>query len=282
MTTARIATVISAGRESGSSTRQKKPNREQPSIAAASSSSTGTARMNGRRITIVSGSPNAASGSATPSGDVEQAELADQEVQRQDRHGDREQQPEREEHVERLAAAEPVAGQRERRHRAERRRPGRWRSPAITALLQELAPERVVESATSRVVRADPGVGDGRPAGRRSARWCGTRRARRRSAAPSRSPPAAARRRRRRGRERAPEPTRLDGVTATRSPDHPRQRALGVAPQHEALVQQRDDERDRRTGSPRPRCRSRTRSGGSRGRSCTSPSCSRRPPARRR
>jgi hypothetical protein len=37
-----------------------------PSTVAASSSSAGIARMNGRRMTIVTGSENAASGSATP------------------------------------------------------------------------------------------------------------------------------------------------------------------------------------------------------------------------
>ena len=65
--TDRIVTVISAGRVSGSRTRQKNPNDVQPSIAAASSSSAGTARMNGRRMITVIGIPNAASGSATPS-----------------------------------------------------------------------------------------------------------------------------------------------------------------------------------------------------------------------
>ena len=48
--------------------RRKKAIRVAPSTTAASSSSPGTSRMNGRRITIVSGSPNAASGRATPSG----------------------------------------------------------------------------------------------------------------------------------------------------------------------------------------------------------------------
>ncbi len=47
--------------------RQKNPSFEQPSMAAAASSSPGTARKNGRRMKIVTGSENAASGSATPS-----------------------------------------------------------------------------------------------------------------------------------------------------------------------------------------------------------------------
>ncbi len=61
-----MPTVVSAGRDSGSRIRRKKPSREQPSIAAAASSSPGTARKNGRRMKIVTGSEKAASGSATP------------------------------------------------------------------------------------------------------------------------------------------------------------------------------------------------------------------------
>ena len=52
--TDKIVTVSSAGRVSGSKMRQKKPNDVHPSIAAASSSSAGTARMNGRRMITVS------------------------------------------------------------------------------------------------------------------------------------------------------------------------------------------------------------------------------------
>ena len=111
--------MMSAGRDSGSRMRQKNPNVAQPSIAAASSSSTGMARMNGRRMMIVIGSPNAASGSATPSSDSQQAELPQQEVERQGRDGDREQQAEREERVDRLAAAELVAARAERGERAD-------------------------------------------------------------------------------------------------------------------------------------------------------------------
>ena len=54
-TMARTATVASAGRESGSATRQKKPNVLQPSMRAASSSSKGMARKKGRRMMIVRG-----------------------------------------------------------------------------------------------------------------------------------------------------------------------------------------------------------------------------------
>ena len=67
VTIASTLTVASAGRDSGSSTRQKKPNEPQPSMRAASSSSIGMLRKNGRRMTIESGSPKAACGSATPS-----------------------------------------------------------------------------------------------------------------------------------------------------------------------------------------------------------------------
>ena len=68
MTTASTLTVARAGRARGSRTRQKNPNELQPSIRAASSSSAGMLRKNGRRMTIVSGSANAACGSATPHG----------------------------------------------------------------------------------------------------------------------------------------------------------------------------------------------------------------------
>ena len=68
MTNARIATVTSAGRDSGSRMRRKNLIRVAPSTTAASSISAGMARMNGRRITIVMDSENAASGIATPNG----------------------------------------------------------------------------------------------------------------------------------------------------------------------------------------------------------------------
>ena len=66
VTKASIATVIRAGRDSGSRIRTKNRILVAPSTVAASSSSAGIARMNGRRMTIVTGSENAASGSATP------------------------------------------------------------------------------------------------------------------------------------------------------------------------------------------------------------------------
>ena len=50
VTTASTLTVASAGRARGRRTRQKKPNELQPSIRAASSSSAGMLRKNGRRI----------------------------------------------------------------------------------------------------------------------------------------------------------------------------------------------------------------------------------------
>jgi hypothetical protein len=59
-------TVASAGRHSGSRIRTKNWIRVAPSTTAASSSSPGIARMNGRRITIVMGSPNAPSARARP------------------------------------------------------------------------------------------------------------------------------------------------------------------------------------------------------------------------
>ena len=58
--------MVSAGVDSGSRMRQKNPSRLAPSSTAASSSSPGMACMNGRRITIVTGNENAASGIATP------------------------------------------------------------------------------------------------------------------------------------------------------------------------------------------------------------------------
>ena len=64
---ANTLTVAMAGRDSGSSTRQKNPNEPHPSMRAASSSSNGMLRKNGRKMTIESGSPKAACGRATPS-----------------------------------------------------------------------------------------------------------------------------------------------------------------------------------------------------------------------
>ena len=99
-TMASTLTVASAGRASGSSTRQKNPNELQPSIRAASSSSVGMLRKNGRRITIVSGRAKRP-GAARRRAGCRQPELADEDVQRQDRDGGREQQAEHEQRVER-------------------------------------------------------------------------------------------------------------------------------------------------------------------------------------
>ena len=62
------ATVLSTGRESGNMTDQYRRHGPQPSIAAASCNSCGTARKNGRMMMIEIGSTNAACGSATPNG----------------------------------------------------------------------------------------------------------------------------------------------------------------------------------------------------------------------
>ena len=114
LTIARTLTVASAGRASGSRTRQKNPNVLQPSILAASSSSAGMLLKNGRRMMIVRGSPKAASGSATPRKFPDSPRSADQDVQRQDRDGRREEQPEHEQRVDRLPAAEHDPGEDER------------------------------------------------------------------------------------------------------------------------------------------------------------------------
>ena len=75
-------------------------------MRAASSSSRGIAIRNGRRITTVMGSANAAWGRATPHHVLPSCEVAgDQDEQRDDRDRRREQQPEHEDHEERLAAA---------------------------------------------------------------------------------------------------------------------------------------------------------------------------------
>ena len=67
-TSASTATVTRTGFDSGRRMRKKNPSGPQPSIAAASSSSFGMLRKNGRRMMIVSGSAKAASGRARPSG----------------------------------------------------------------------------------------------------------------------------------------------------------------------------------------------------------------------
>ena len=65
-------------------------------MAAASWSSFGMARKNGRMMTIEIGNANAACGIATPSGLLSRCGLSQDDEQRQDGHGHREQQPERE------------------------------------------------------------------------------------------------------------------------------------------------------------------------------------------
>ena len=75
--------MVSAGRDSGIRIRRKNRILVAPSTTAASSSSPGIARMNGRRMMIVTGSANAASGSATPNQLSEQADPLQQQEQRQ-------------------------------------------------------------------------------------------------------------------------------------------------------------------------------------------------------
>src|SRR5947207_14359125 len=119
MTKARIPTVIRAGRDSGSRIRTKKRILVAPSTVAASSSSAGIARMNGRRMTMVTGSENAASGSATPN------RLSFMPIFCSSRNGgkaavfEREQQSGREQQEQSVAPAEDIPGQREGGHRAE-------------------------------------------------------------------------------------------------------------------------------------------------------------------
>ena len=68
---------------------------------------------------MVSGSPNAASGIATPNWLSSRPEPLQQQVQRQRPHADREQDARHEHGVEELPALELVLGQRQRRHRPE-------------------------------------------------------------------------------------------------------------------------------------------------------------------
>ena len=65
-TTASTETVARTGRDSGRTIFQKNRNGPQPSMAAASSSSAGMLRKNGRSTMIVVGRANAACGRATP------------------------------------------------------------------------------------------------------------------------------------------------------------------------------------------------------------------------
>ena len=99
-TMARTATVASAGRDSGSSD----PPEEAERAAAVDArprppARSGMARKNGRRMMIVMGSAKAACGRATPHHELQQAELSDQDEQRQDRDGGREEQPQHEQRV---------------------------------------------------------------------------------------------------------------------------------------------------------------------------------------
>ena len=72
-------------------------------------------RMNGRRMMIVIGIAEGRLGQCDAEQRLEQAELAQQQVERQRRDGDREQQPEREEREDRLAAAELACARADRR-----------------------------------------------------------------------------------------------------------------------------------------------------------------------
>ena len=139
---ARTLTVARAGRESGSSTRQKNPNGPQPSMRAASSSSVGMLRKNGRRMTIVSGSPKAACGIATPSGLSDSPSLAEQDVQRQDRDGDREQQAEHEQRVHASRPGNRDPGEHERRERRAQR-PMTTTATIATSTLLPTSPQNV-------------------------------------------------------------------------------------------------------------------------------------------
>ena len=61
-----MATVMTPGMDSGSTIRQKKPSRPQPSIDAASWISSGIARRNGTRMMIVIGRRERDLGRITP------------------------------------------------------------------------------------------------------------------------------------------------------------------------------------------------------------------------
>ena len=165
MTNARIADGASApAGDSGSRIRQKNPSRPAPSTTAASSSSPGIARMNGRRMTIVIGSENAACGIATPSGFSSSPSSRSSRYSGSAADAEREQQAEREERVERLAALERVARQRERGHRAE----PTARPVAITAI-SALLPRKRQNAGGGQTIAlvVRPHHGLGQPAGRR-------------------------------------------------------------------------------------------------------------------
>ena len=113
-TMARTATVASAGRASGSRTRQKNPNVLQPSIRRRPRAPTGCSeerpqdddRQRQRERRLRQGDAQRV---------ARQPKLTDQDVQRQDRDGGREQQPEREQRVERAPGRGTRIGRRRTR-----------------------------------------------------------------------------------------------------------------------------------------------------------------------
>ena len=119
-TSARTLTVTRAGLDSGSSTRKKNPSEPQPSIAAASSSSRDGPEERPQDDDRER-QPEGGLGQRQAERVARQPDVADQDVQRQDRDGGREEQPEREQRVDRLAAPEPRSG-RTRTPRADRSR----------------------------------------------------------------------------------------------------------------------------------------------------------------
>ena len=156
-TMASTATVARTGRDSGRRIRQKNPNDPQPSIDAASSSSVGMLRKNGRRMTIVSGRPKAASGRAIPSGLSSSPRSRTRMNSGQDRDGGREQQAEREQRVQRPRGREMSGGRRRRppgpRTATTRRSTWPRRSTLLASCRQKLGERQHV-----RVVRRHPRV----------------------------------------------------------------------------------------------------------------------------
>ena len=101
-----MPTVASAGRESGSRTRQKKPKRLQPSMAAASSSSAGMLAEERSQDDDRERDAEGRLRQGHAEGVVQETDRPEQDVQRQDRDGGREQQAQREQHEECLPARE--------------------------------------------------------------------------------------------------------------------------------------------------------------------------------
>ena len=95
--------MITPGTASRSTIRQKNPSRLQPSMKAASWSSSGMARRNGTRMMIVVGSAKAICGRMTPGERVGQPQVAHDDVQRRDRDRDREHEAGGEQRVQRPA-----------------------------------------------------------------------------------------------------------------------------------------------------------------------------------